>query len=372
MHVVIFGLTISSSWGNGHATLWRSLVRAMLRRGHTVSFYERSVPYYAQARDLEALPDGGRLVLYDSFDQVEAEMARDLSRADLAMATSYCPDGPAASALLVECMAAKRAKGEPGIAAFYDLDTPVTLAELERGATVAYLPPHGLGDFDVVFSYTGGRALDELRSRLGARLAVPLYGSVDPEQHFPVAPRDDLRSTLSYLGTYAGDRQAKLAELFLKPAEQLPAQRFLIGGAQYPENFPWRDNIGFVWHVPPADHPAFFASSRATLNITRSAMASYGYCPSGRLFEAAACGVPLLSDKWEGLDSFFVPGEEIVLVDSAEEVVLALTRPEEELRGIAAAARKRVLAEHTGEHRIAELEAICNNLQERKTELASA
>lgn len=357
MHVVIFGLTISSSWGNGHATLWRSLVSAMLQRGHTVSFYEHSVPYYAQARDLDALPAGGRLVLYESFSAVRAEAERDLRRSDLALSTSYCPDGPAAAELILDHAA--------GLKAFYDLDTPVTLEGLERGEPVAYLPPQGLGDFDVVFSYTGGRALEELRSRLGARLAVPLYGSVDPERHFPVPPREDLRSTLSYLGTYAEDRQAKLLKLFIEPATRLPGEHFLIGGAQYPETFPWRNNIGFVWHVPPADHPAFFASSRATLNITRSAMASYGYCPSGRLFEAAACGVPLFSDDWEGLDTFFVPGEEIVRVESAEEVVRALTKPEDELRAIAQAARRRVLAEHTGAHRIAELEAVCGRLLER-------
>lgn len=355
MHIVIFGLTISSSWGNGHATLWRSLVRAMIRRGHTVSFYERSVPYYAQARDLEELPAGGCLTLYERFSEIEAAARRDADRADLAMFTSYCPDGRAAAELILE----SRANAGAGIAAFYDLDTPVTLRGLERGEPVEYLPAGGLGDFDLVLSYTGGRALEELRSRLGARLAVPLYGSVDPATHRPVAAREDLRATLSYLGTYAPDRQAKLEELFLRPADLLPGEPFLIGGAQYPAEFPWRQNVRFVWHVPPPDHPAFFASSRATLNITRADMASYGYCPSGRLFEAAACGVPLLTDVWEGLDTFFALGPEILPVRSTADVVAALTRPPAELRAVAEAARTRVLQEHTGEHRVMELEAVC-------------
>lgn len=362
MHIVIFGLTISSSWGNGHATLWRSLVGAMLRRGHTVSFYERSVPYYTEARDLDELPPGGQLLLYNDLADVRAKAERDLDGADLAMSTSYCPDGPAAAELIRNSRAA--------IKAFYDLDTPVTLQGLERGDPVEYLPSGGLGDFDVVLSYTGGRALEELRSRLGARLVVPLYGSVDPGRHFPVEPRAEWRSTLSYLGTYAADRQAKLQELFLEPAERLPRERFLLGGAQYPADFPWRENLGFAWHVPPAEHPAFFASSRATLNITRGAMASYGYCPSGRLFEAAACGVPLLTDTWEGLGTFFEPGREILPVRSPEDVVAALTRPAAELRAVAEAARARVLREHTGAHRVAELETICDQVRERRREQA--
>ena len=173
MHIVIFGLTISSSWGNGHATLWRSLVRAMIARGHTVTFYERDVPYYAENRDLHELPGGGRLRLYTSFDEVRAEAQRECDQADLALATSFCPDGPEACGLILESAATLKA--------FYDLDTPVTLHGLRAHGSVAYLPSGGLGDFDIVLSYTGGRALDELKGRLGARAAFALYGSVDPE-----------------------------------------------------------------------------------------------------------------------------------------------------------------------------------------------
>ncbi len=243
MHLVIFGLSISSSWGNGHATLWRSLVNAMLRRGHTVSFYERDVPYYANTRDLWELPPGGRLCLYGSLDDVRAEAARDLDAADVALCTSYCADGPRACDLILE------SKAE--VKAFYDLDTPVTLDGLRTGKVVDYLPSYGLGAFDLVLSFTGGRALEELRSRLGARVVAPLYGSVDPETHFPVEAMEDFRATLSYLGTYAVDRQDGVNELFLEPARQMPQSRFLIGGAQYPAEFPWTKNIGFVRHLPP-------------------------------------------------------------------------------------------------------------------------
>ncbi len=354
MHVVIFGLTISSSWGNGHATLWRSLIKAMMGRGHTVTFYEKDVSYYAGARDLYALPEGGRLRLYADLAAIKPEVARALDEADLALCTSFCPDGIAASALILNSRA--------GVKAFYDLDTPVTLAALSAGSTVAYLPERGLADFDVVLSYTGGRALEELRTRLGARVVAPLYGSVDPANHQPVAAQAEFLATLSYLGTYAEDRQATLQRLFLEPAERMPAARFLIGGAQYPTDFPWAGNIAFVRHTPPQLHSAFFSSCRATLNVTRKAMARYGYCPSGRLFEAAACGAPLLTDTWEGLDTFFTPGGEILPVATADEVLRALSLSDGELRAIAGRARERTLEEHTGACRVRELERICDEV----------
>ena len=351
MHFAIFGLTISSSWGNGHATLWRSLIQAMLRRGHRVTFFERDVPYYANERDLDSLPAGGTLRLYPDLASIESEARRTLDAADVALCTSFCPDGPLACDWILH--------SDARIKAFYDLDTPVTLDALATGTEVAYLPAAGLGAFDLVLSYTGGLALEALQSRLGAKFVAPLYGSVDPETHRPVATLEEYRADLSYLGTYAADRQERLARLFLDPAARMPNAAFLIGGAQYPESFPWAANIAFKRHVPPPRHPAFFCSSRATLNITRAAMARYGFCPSGRLFEAAACGVPLLSDTWEGLDSFFQPGREILQVSTADDVVEALSLSDLELRAIAAAARERTLAEHTGECRVQELERLC-------------
>lgn len=356
MHIVIFGLTISSSWGNGHATLWRSLVKAMLRRGHTVTFYEKSVPYYTQERDLEELPRGGKLRLYDDLNEITREVERDLDSADLALSTSYCPDGQRAAELILGSRA--------GIRAFYDLDTPVTLDALQQGATVEYLPPNGLGDFDLVLSYTGGRALAELKSRLGAHSAVPLYGSVDPDAHRPAEPREEFRAAVSYLGTYAADRQATLERLFLGAARQRPQETFLIGGAQYPESFPWLANVSFVSHIPPPMHREFFSSCRMTLNVTRAAMARYGYCPSGRLFEAAACGAPLLSDGWEGLEAFFQPGLELLRVETADDVIAAMDRSDDELQKMAKLARERTLDEHTGDCRVIELESICESIRQ--------
>lgn len=353
MKIVIFGLTISSSWGNGHATLWRGLCKAFSERGHKVVFFEKDVPYYSSNRDFFSLPMSGVLHLYSNFDEVTPSARSELRDADLAMTTSYCPDGVRASELILDSKAA--------IKTFYDLDTPVTLDCLENGGRVDYLPAGGLGDFDLVLSYTGGRALDELRDRLGARRVAPLYGSADPEAHFPVPAVEEYRADLSYLGTYAEDRQAKLEELFVEPARLRRNRKFLIGGAQYPQDFPWTSNIFFVKHMPPSFHPAFFCSSRATLNITRKAMADYGYCPSGRLFEAAACGAPILTDTWDGLDTFFRPNKELLIVNEAQDVIHALERSDAELQEMAKAARERTLEEHTSIHRVKELEAICES-----------
>lgn len=341
MKLVIFGLTVSSSWGNGHATLWRGLCNAFARQGHDVTFFERDVSYYANYRDLIG-PQPYKLILYPTWDEVKSLAKHAVSESDVAVVTSYCPDALAACALVLESKAAK---------VFYDLDTAVSLQTFRTRGAVDYIPACGLGDFDLVFSYVGGRALEELQKLLGARRVAPLYGSVDPEVHKPAALSPRYRSDLSYLGTYAADRQNALQALFLDPAHRLPQRKFMLGGAQYPDDFPWNENVWFVEHVPPPEHPAFYSSSKATLNVTRSAMASFGYCPSGRLFEAAACATPVISDSWEGLAEFFELGREILVSSSADDVVNALELGDEELRRIGKAARERVFSAHTADHR---------------------
>jgi spore maturation protein CgeB len=347
MKLVVFGLTITSSWGNGHATLWRGLVRALGARGHRVVFFERDVSYYAAHRDLTELP-GHVIQLYDSWREAAHRAACHLADADVAMVTSYCADAVAACDLVLESAAPVRA--------FYDLDTPVTLTRLEAGTPVEYVPPYGLGGFDLVLSYTGGAALTALQHRLGARFVRPLYGSVDPGVHRPTAPVPAFDADLSYLGTYADDRQAALTALLLEPARHRPDLRFAIGGSMYPESFRWMPNIFYVGHVPPHDHPAFFSSSRLTLNVTRAAMAAMGHCPSGRLFEAAACGAPILSDWWHGLDAFFEPGREILVAHDTAEALDALACDAATRCRIALAARERTLACHTATQRALDVE----------------
>ncbi len=350
MRLVIFGLTVSSSWGNGHAPLWRGLLTALLRAGHAVTFFERDVPYYAEHRDLASLGEGGELVLYADWQAALPAARRALASADAAIVTSYCPDGIDASRLVIDSRVPMRC--------FYDLDTPVTLARLSAGQNVGYLPPDGLAGFDLVLSYTGGGALDALRERLGARRVSALYGSVDPDLHRPAARLPRYEAALSYLGTYAQDRQAALERLFLSPARSRPASRFVIGGAMYPPDFPWTRNIHFVRHLPPAEHPGFYSSSRLTLNVTRAAMAAMGWCPSGRLFEAAACGAPILSDAWQGLADFFEPGSEILVAETTQQALAALDLPDATLARTARRARERALEEHSAGRRATQLVAL--------------
>ena len=349
MKIVIFGLTITSSWGNGHATLWRGLCKSLTQAGHAIEFFERDVPYYAGNRDLYDEPYGG-IVLYREWDEVRAQAAQSIREADAVIVTSYCPDALAAGDLAFEL--------GRGVRAFYDLDTPVTLSRLEAGDDVGYIGPRGLADYDLVLSFTGGGALTALRERLGARRAEPLFGHVDPEVHQRVAPQPHYTAALSYLGTYSADRQPALERLFVGPARQRQAARFLIGGAQYPQDFPWSRNIYFVRHLPPSEHAAFFSSSRLTLNVTRRSMAQMGWCPSGRLFEAAACGTALLSDEWDGLAEFFHPGSEILVASTEQDVLDALDVSDAEIARIAGAARERVLTQHTSAHRAGELCAL--------------
>ncbi|MDY7232635.1 CgeB family protein [Hyalangium rubrum] len=343
MKLVIFGLTVSSSWSNGHATLWRGLISALVAKGYRVVFFEQDLPFYSPRRDLTELPQGGELVLYSSWQEVLPRARRELAGADVGLVTSYCPDGVAASRLVLDSNVPVRC--------FYDLDTPHTLERVQRGERVEYLLPNGLGAFDLVLSYTGGRSLTALREVLGARHVAPLYGSVDPGMYYPVPPKQVYWSDFSYLGPH----EEALERFFLEPARRLPRRRFVLGGERYPTDFAWPPNLFLVQHLPPTEHPAFYSSSLLTLNVTRGPMAELGYCPSGRLFESAACGTPVLSDSWEGLGTFFRIGEEILVARSTEEALEAISLPAEQLMRIGRAARERALTEHTSDHRAEEL-----------------
>jgi spore maturation protein CgeB len=349
MNIVIFGLSVSSAWGNGHATLLRGLFRALYRYGHEIHFFERDTPYYAAHRDASSLPFA-HLHLYSDWNE-NVDLARQiLSTADVGMVTSYCSDGIQASHLVLDSKLFRKV--------FYDMDTPVTIGRLDRGEPVPYIPPQGLGDFDLVLSYTGGRALDHLRVKLSASCVSTLYGWVDPEIHHPVEPSSKFAADLSYLGTYSPDRQQALEDLLITPAQSLENHRFLIAGAMYPNAQSWPANIRHFEHVSPAEHSALYSSSPVTLNVTRGSMAAMGYCPSGRFFEAAACGTAVLSDYWEGLDTFFEPGKEILIANSTSDSISAITADSAQLKQIGSRARQRTLDCHTAEIRAKRLIAL--------------
>ncbi|HEU5452126.1 MAG TPA: glycosyltransferase [Terriglobales bacterium] len=341
MKITLFGLTLSSSWGNGHATPYRALLRALHRRGHDLVFYERDVEYYRHRRDFSTC-DFCRLELYSFWEEARTRALRDVASSDVVVVGSYCPEGARINDDLLAVAAP--------LHVFYDLDTPITLANLERG-DLDYLRREQLPQFDLVLSFTGGEILQQLENRWGVRRARPVYGCVDPEVHRRVAANAEFACGLSYMGTYAADRQHKVDELFLEPARRMEATGFVLAGSLYPWNWRWPENVRIFEHVAPTEHAQLYSSSRLTLNITRDGMARYGYCPSGRFFEAAACGTPIVTDTWPGLETFFTPGEELFTASAADEVVAALQTSDEVLARVARRARERTLSEHTGDQR---------------------
>ena len=345
LRVVVLGLSLSSSWGNGHATTFRALLRALTARGHEVLFLERDVPWYAPHRDLPE-PDFCRLEFYSDLAGLERWRGA-IADADAVIVGSYVPEGVAVGDVV---QGAAR-----GVTAFYDIDTPVTLAKLARGDR-EYLAPEQIRGYDLYLSFTGGPALELIERDHGAPAARRLYSSVDVASYCPM----DLpaRWDLGYLGTYSPDRQPVLERLLIEPARQAPELRFVVAGPQYPAEIQWPPNVERIEHVPPAEHPAFYAQSRFTLNVTRADMVRAGFSPSVRLFEAGACGTPIISDRWEGIDTLLTPGKEIVLADGPDDVLAALRElPEAVRQAMARALRARVLSEHTADHRAAELEA---------------
>ena len=351
MKLVVFGLSISSSWGNGHATTYRALLRAFAARGHEVVFYEWDAPWYrGEHRDL---PEPGfcRLELYPEWEAVAARAVAEAREADATLVGSYVHGGPR----VIDDLAG--AGVDPLF--FYDIDTPVTVAAL-RGGGAEYLRADQIPLFARYFSFTGGPFLHEvLEGELGAREAVPLYCSVDPERYRPAARDPELACELGYMGTYAPDRQPVVERFLLEVALRLPERGFVVAGPQYPAEVAWPRNVRHLSHLPPSRHPAFYSSAAWQLNATRADMVAAGWSPSVRLFEAAACGAAMISDGWPGIDHFFTPGREILLPESTDEVVeiLRATHPDDR-RAIGEAARARILAAHTAEHRAEELEAM--------------
>lgn len=345
MQITIFGLTLSSAWANGHATPYRALIRALNAMGHRVRFYEKDAVYYSRHRDFYTAPFC-ELVIYSDWDAVRAEAIAHAGASDVVLVASYCPEGVRISNEILELAGPLKV--------FYDLDTPVTFAKFQAEGTTEYLDPKQIPAFDLVLSFTGGGALRKLEQEFGARMARPLHGCVDPDVYRRVAAKPEWMCDLSYMGTYALDRQPKLEELFLTPAKQMPEKKFVLAGSMYPWPWYFPENVNKLEHVFPPHHAEMYSSSRMTLNITRLDMADSGYCPSGRFFEAAACGCPILTDTWEGLDTFFTE-EEVVMVNSASDVNDALRLDEGALQRIAERARQRTLDEHTGTRRTQQL-----------------
>jgi spore maturation protein CgeB len=345
LRIVILGLSITSSWGNGHASTYRSLVRALAARGHDVLFLERDVAWYASNRDLPH-PPFGRTVLYSDLGDLDRRCSRDVERADCVIVGSYLPDGITVG----DWVFATSRK----ITAFYDFDTPVTLGALERDRC-EYLAARQIPRYDIYLSLTGGPALRRLEREYYAPRARPLYCSFDPGEFYPVPA--DARWDLGYMGTYGLDRQPRLDALLLQAAASEPQRSFVVAGSSYPAAADWPSNVERIEHLPQSAHRMFYTAQRFTLNLTRAPMLRLGHSPSVRLFEAAACATAIVSDTWDGLETFFVPGREILVADTTDDVLRLLRDlPDDERQLIGARARARVLRAHTPQHRAVELE----------------
>lgn len=345
LDVVVIGLSVTSSWGNGHATTYRALIEALAKRGHKVTFLERDVPWYRDHRDLEP-PRDWSVKLYESLQDIPRRFGTGIRDADLVIVGSYVPDGIAIGEWVTS--------HARGITAFYDIDTPVTLAGLDKG--LDYLSAKMIPRFDLYLSFSGGPVPGMIEDVFGSPLARVLYCSADMDKYQPrpAAPR----WTLGYLGTYSADRQPALESLLLEPSRALEGEQFVVAGAQFPGEIIWPANVQRIEHVPPQDHASFYAAQRFTLNVTRSDMRALGFSPSVRLFEAAACGTPIISDRWPGIETILAPDKEILLVSRPEDVVAILRdMPEETRREVADQARKRILREHTPDHRARQLES---------------
>jgi spore maturation protein CgeB len=347
LDIVIIGLSITSSWGNSHATTYRALVKGLAARGHRVRFLERDKPWYATNRDIPAGSGPCRVDVYGGLDELTERFGAAVRHADLTMIGSSVPECTGVAAWVRDTAL--------GVTAFYDMDTPVTLARMARGDPDT-LPAGLMSGFDLYLSFTGGPTLRRLERDFGVRRARVLYASVDPDAYFPEP--GPARWDLGCLGAFSADRQPVLDRLLLEPARRWPEGAFAVAGTHYPADISWPANVMHTEHLPPAGHRGFYNAQRFTLNVPRADMVAAGWSPGVCLFDAAACGTPLITNAWPGLDSLFRPGHEILVATGPEQVLRWLrdTSPAR-ARMLGRAARRRVLQPHTGAARAAELES---------------
>jgi spore maturation protein CgeB len=345
LNCVFLGLSITSTWGNGHATTYRGLIKELSRRGHSVTFLERDVPWYAENREFDELPYC-RIILYNSLDELKESHASLIRNADVVIVGSYVPDGIAVGRWVTSV-----ARGCPS---FYDIDTPVTLANL-RSHQCEYISRDLYRKYRLYLSFTGGPTLNYIEEKLGSPCARPLYCSVDPALYFP--ENGVSKWDLAYLGTYAADRQPAVQKLLIDVAAVQPHRLFAVAGPQYPDNISWPANVERIYHLPAGDHREFYNSQKFTLNLTRQDMVRAGYSPSVRLFEAAACGTPIITDVWPGLDTVFTPTREILPVRTPEDVTSYLQMPEEQRLEVGERGRSRALRQHTAAVRAHQFES---------------
>jgi spore maturation protein CgeB len=350
VNIAFFGSSLTSAYWNGAATYYRGLLSALAERGHRVTFFEPDAYDRQRHQDLPD-PAFARVVVFDDDEDAARQAVERARGADLVVKAS----GVGVHDALLEA-AVLDLRGEGCVVAFWDVDAPATLARLEEDAHDPFRPL--VGRYDVVFTYGGGDPVVRAYEAFGARACHPIYNGVDPSTHHPVPPDDAFAADLAFLGNRLPDRERRVEGFFLEVAERLPERRFLLGGSGWDDK-PMPHNVRSLGHVYTRDHNAFNVSPTAVLNVSRESMARMGFSPATRVFEAAAAGACLVSDAWEGIETFFEPGRELLVARSGDEVAEHVERlTPEEARRIGAAARRRALAEHTYDRRALEVEAL--------------
>jgi spore maturation protein CgeB len=351
LNIAFFGSSLVSAYWNGAATYYRGIIRALHRRGHRVTFYEPDAYDRQRHRDIPD-PDWARVVVYDPADLGALDrLLQVAARGDMVVKAS------GVGVLDQHLEAAIAELQRPGLlTAFWDVDAPATLARVghDRSDPFRALIPR----YDLILTYGGGDPVVSAYMALGARRCIPIYNGLDPETHHPVPPDPRFAADLALLANRLPDREARIEAFFLRPAARCPGRRFLLGGNGWADK-PLPPNVRHMGHVYTRDHNAFNATPLAVLNVSRDSMAQNGFSPATRVFEAAGAGACLVTDAWRGIDLFLEPEREILVAHDGDEVAALLDAltPERASR-IGAAARQRVLAEHTYDARVHLLEDV--------------
>jgi spore maturation protein CgeB len=351
MRIAFFGSSLVSAYWNGACTYYRGIVRALDVRGHRVTFYEPDAFDRQAHRDIDD-PQWAEVVVYEPSDErAVREVVGSAADADVVVKASGVG---VFDAVLEDAVAGLEG---PEARIFWDVDAPATLASMEGDSDnpLRELVPA----YDMVFTYGGGRPVIDRYLALGARSCTPIYNALDPETHHPEPARAELACDLAFLGNRLPDREARVEEFFFGPVEALPRRSFLLGGNGWEDRVGGLGNVRQLGHVPPGDHNALNRSALAVLNVSRESMASNGWSPATRVFEAAGAGACLITDEWQGVEDFLQPGEEVLVArDGAEVAELLAALDPGRARSIGEAALERVLAEHTYERRAEQVEAI--------------
>jgi spore maturation protein CgeB len=361
MNIAFFGSSLVSAYWNGAATYYRGIIRALHNLGHQITFYEPDAYDRQKHRDIPD-PDCARVVVYAADDEDSVLTALQQARGvDMLVKTS----GVGANDQLLE--AAVLSIREPHtITVFWDVDAPVTLDRVKADRSDPFLELIPL--YDLILTYGGGDPVVRGYKALGARECVPIYNALDPDTHHPAPAEEHFKCDLALLANRLPDREARIEKFFLEAAEKLPEFRFMLGGSGWGDK-PMPANVNYVGHVYTRDHNAFNCSARAVLNVNRDSMASYGFSPPTRIFEAAGAAVCLITDAWEGIETFLTPDREVLVAHDAEDVVRHLLAVDDKrAREIGDAALQRVLSEHTYGHRAVQLERLLMSDSRAKTQ----